>query len=45
MALPASELSRSDLAVIVPAFEFKRENSCKSWQYCAKLSFFPLSLP
>ena len=36
MALPASELSRSDLAVIVPAFELKREYSCKNWKTCAK---------
>ena len=36
LSLPSSELERSDLAVIVPAFEITRGRECGSFESCAR---------
>ena len=36
MALPKDQLARSDLAVIVPAFELSKGRDCGSFETCAK---------
>lgn len=36
MSLPSSELERSNLAVIVPAFEITRGRECGSFESCAR---------
>lgn len=37
MALPEDQLERSDLAVIVPAFELTRGRECGNFENCARM--------